>query len=63
MTASDSNCLGLTAINGDLLRHPMAADGLGQEARGRLHISVFNATEVNSLAGIIQGARQRAYGP
>jgi hypothetical protein len=41
----------------------MAADGLGQEARGRLHISVFNATEVLSLAGIIQGARQRAYRP
>jgi hypothetical protein len=63
MIASDGGCIGLTAISGDLLRHLMAAGGHGQEARGRLRISVFKAPEVNNLAGIIQVARQIAHRP
>jgi hypothetical protein len=63
MIASDGGCIGLTAMSGELPSHLRAADGHGQEARGRMRISVFDAPEVNRLAGLSHDARQRDHWP
>jgi hypothetical protein len=63
MIAADGGCIGLTAMSADLLRHLRAADGHGQDTRGRMRISVFDAPEVNRLAGLRHDARPRAHWP
>jgi site-specific DNA recombinase len=52
----DGGGLGLAPINGDLLRHPMPADRLAEEARGGLLISVGGEEEVNGLSHLIDSA-------
>jgi hypothetical protein len=53
--ASDGSRIGLAAIDGDLLGHPMTTDGLGQEARGGPLVPLFRQQKVNRLTGFIHG--------
>src|SRR5216683_2296716 len=48
-------CRGLSALFGDLLRHAVAADRLGQESLRRLLITLCCQQEINGLARLIHG--------
>ena len=54
--ALDGRFIGRAAINGDLLRHAVAADRLGQEAFGRLLVALLREEEINRLAVFIDSA-------
>ena len=53
--ASDGSRIGLAAIDGDLLGHPMATDRLGEEPLGRWLVSLLREEKVNRLAALIYG--------
>src|SRR6266702_77639 len=48
--------IGRTPIDGDLLWHAVAADGLGQKPLGGLLIALFGQQDIDGLAGLIHGA-------
>ena len=54
--ALDGCFIGRTSIDGDLLRHTVAADRLRQEPLGSLLIALFCQQEINGLARFIDGA-------
>jgi hypothetical protein len=45
----DGRLIGRTPIDGDLLRHAVATDRLGQEAQGRPLIALLCAEEIDGL--------------
>jgi hypothetical protein len=49
----DGRRIGLAAIDGDLLRHAMTADRLGEKALGRLLITLLRQEEIDGLPGLI----------
>ena len=57
-TGRDGGRIGLTAVNGDLLRHAVAAHGFRQKAQRGLWIPVLRAQNVDGLALRLPRARQ-----
>ena len=55
IVALDGRFIGRTPVDGDLLRHAVAADRLGQESLGRLLIALFCQQEINGLACPLHG--------
>src|SRR5437764_9315231 len=53
--ALDGRFIGRTPVDGDLLRHAMAADRLGQEPLRSLLIALFRQQEINGRARLIDG--------
>src|SRR2546428_98698 len=53
VVALDGRFMGRATINGDLLRHAVAADRLGQEAFGGLLVALLGEEKVNRLAHFI----------
>src|SRR5215216_4375485 len=53
VVALDGRFIGRAAVNGDLLRHAVAADRLGQEAFGRLLVALLREEKVNRLPHFI----------
>jgi hypothetical protein len=53
IVAPEGRGIGLTAIDGDLLGHPVAADRLGEEAHGGPLIALGCQQEINGLASLI----------
>ena len=60
IVSPDRRGIGLARIDGDLLRHLMAANGLGDEVHGRLLTVLLRQEEINGLAVIIYGTIQIA---
>src|SRR5262249_28580860 len=56
IVALDRGFIGRTPVDGDLLRHAVAADRLRQEAFGRLLVALLREEEINRLAVFIHGA-------
>jgi hypothetical protein len=54
--ALDGRFIGRTPVNGDLRRHAVAADGLGQEPLGGLLVTFLGEEKVDRLARFINGA-------
>src|SRR5919199_4324317 len=54
----DGGGIGLAPVDGDRLRHAMAADGLGEEARSRPLVALLREQEIDRLSGLIDGAIQ-----
>src|SRR5215475_13342126 len=52
--------MGVAAVDGDLLRHAVATNGLGEKAEGGLGIPVFRQQKVNRLALCIDSPIQVA---
>jgi hypothetical protein len=52
----DGGGIGLAPIDGDRLRHPMAANGFGEEALGRVLVPLCREEEIDGLPGLIHGA-------
>ena len=50
--------IGLTAINGDRLRHAVPTDGFGEETRGCRLVPLRRQQKINRLAVLIHGAIQ-----
>ena len=55
IVALDGRFIGRAAVNGDLLRHAVAADRLGQEAFRGLLIALLREEKVNRLAVFVHG--------
>ena len=53
--ALDGRFIGRTPIDGDLLGHTVAANGLGEEAFRSLLVALFGQQEINRLACLIHG--------
>jgi hypothetical protein len=53
IVAADGRRIGLAAINGDLLRDPMAANRLGEEAFGGLLVAFLRQEKIDGLAGLV----------
>jgi len=51
--AANGRFIGRTTVNGDLLRHAVAADRLGQAPLGGLLIALCRQQEIDGLAGLI----------
>jgi hypothetical protein len=60
VVALDHCGIGFTAVNGDSLGDPVAADRLRQKPQRRLWVSVLRQQKVDGLPGFIHGARQVA---
>ena len=58
IVALNGGCIGLTAIDGDLLGYAVAANRLLQKPQGRLLIPLLREQKVNRLALLIDGAIQ-----
>ena len=57
IVALNGRCIGVTAVDGNRLRDPVAADGFLQKAQRGLFIAVLREQKVNGLALLIQGNR------
>ena len=53
VVALDGGFIGVTAVDGNLLRDPVAADGFFQKPQGGLFIAVLREQKVNRLAVLI----------
>ena len=53
IVALDGGCIGRTPVDGDLLRHAVAADRLGQEAFRGLLVALLREQKINRLALLI----------
>ena len=56
VVALDGGCSGLTAIDGHLLRHAMAADRFLQKPERRFFIPVLREQKVDRVAMFVHGA-------
>src|SRR5262245_61922216 len=58
--ARDGGFMGVTAVDGDRLGNPLAADGLREKASGGLGLPVLCEPTVKGLAGFVHDAIERA---
>ncbi len=56
IVALDRRFIRGTSVDGNLLRHPMTADRLGQKPLGGFLVPMLRQEEIDRLAGLIHGA-------
>lgn len=58
IVARESRFIGRAPVDGDFLRHAMAAHGPGQASRGRLLVALLREEAIDGLTRLIHGERE-----